>query len=198
MNSRITSAISLLLCLALPLSARPADDPNPNPNPNPNPTPAPAPPASPCSSPESFQFDFWIGEWDVRDESGRMAGRSRVSKILGGCVIHEEWTGLGEGKGFDGESVSSYRPSEAGWRQTWVDSSAKHVDLRGGSPRTGFMSLNGEVIRSGRRFLTRLSWAAEAGGVRQIFESSGDAGATWKTVFEMRYARRPNESNERP
>ena len=192
MNRRVLFAISLLLGFALPPSARSANDPNPNP------TPAPAPPASPCSSAESLQFDFWVGEWDVRDASGQIAGRSRVSKILGGCVIHEEWTGLGEGKGFDGESLSSWRPSEAGWRQTWVDNSGKHLDLRGGSPRPGSMSLNGEVIRSGRRFLTRLSWTAEADGVRQIFESSGDAGATWKTVFEMRYARRPKESNERP
>ena len=196
MNRRFTFAISLLLWLALRPSARPADDPNPNPNPNP--TPALAPPASPCSSAESSQFDFWVGDWDVRDPSGQIAGRSRVSKILDGCVIFEEWTGLGEGRGFDGKSVSSYRSSEAGWRQTWVDNSGKHVDLRGGSPRTGFMSLNGEVIRSGRRLLTRLSWTAEANGVRQVFESSEDAGATWKTVFELRYARRPKESNKGP
>ena len=186
MNRRATFTISVLLSFALPPFARPAPDPTP------------ASPASPCSSVESSQFDFWIGEWDVRDASGQMAGRSRVSKILGGCVIFEEWTGLGEGRGFDGKSFSSYRPSEAGWRQTWVDSSGKHVDLRGGSPRAGFMSLNGEVIRSGRRLLTRLSWTAEADGVRQIFESSDDAGATWKTVFELRYARRPKESNKAP
>src|SRR5262245_37694014 len=132
MNRRRTFMIALLLGLALTPSARPVGDPNPTP------APAATPPASPCSSSENLQFDFWVGEWDVRDASGEVAGRSRVSKILGGCVIHEEWTGLGEGKGFDGESISSYRPSEAGWRQTWVDNSGKHVDLRGGSPRSGF------------------------------------------------------------
>jgi hypothetical protein len=185
MKARPTFAISLLLAIAPCPAARPAPDPTPV-------------PASPCSSAEGAQFDFWIGDWDVRDASGRVAGRSRVSKILGGCVIHEEWSGLGEGKGFDGESFSTYRPSEAGWRQTWVDNSGKHADLRGGSPRAGFMSLNGEVVRSGRRLLTRLSWTTAPEGLRQVFESSEDAGATWKTVFEMRYARRARESNGTP
>src|SRR6185295_10450119 len=151
MRKRAIAAIALLLWVVRPSVSGTA----------PNPTPAPAPAASPCTSAESTQFDFWVGEWDVRDASGRIAGHSRVSKILGGCVIYEEWTGLGDGKGFDGESFSSYRPSEAGWRQTWVDNAGKHVDLRGGSPRAGFLSLNGEVVRAGRRLLTRLSWTAE-------------------------------------
>src|SRR5262245_15303780 len=106
-------------------------------------TPTPVPSSAPCSAPEHAQFDFWIGDWDVANAGGQAAGRSRVSKILGGCVIHEEWKGEGENAGFDGESFSTYQPAEGAWRQTWVDSSGKHTDLRGSSPGVGSMSLKG-------------------------------------------------------
>lgn len=40
----------------------------------------------PCSSQEHRQFDFWLGEWDVT-QKGKPAGTSRITAILGGCVL---------------------------------------------------------------------------------------------------------------
>ena len=60
-------------------------------------TPAPAPPpptpVSCAAQPPSHQFDFWVGEWDVTTLQGGHAGDSSVQKILGDCVVFENWHG---------------------------------------------------------------------------------------------------------
>lgn len=151
----------------------------------------PASPAPPCSSPQAAQFDFWLGDWEVRNADGSVAGESRISKVLGGCVVREEWTSAGAGGGYLGFSLSSFQSERGGWRQTFVDNTGRHVDLTGGSAAVGKMSLNGEVIRGGRRLLTRLSWEAKGTDrVLQVYQTSDDGGASWKTAFELHYARR--------
>ena len=42
--------------------------------------PAAAP--APCATPAHRQFDFWVGDWDVRKTDGTRAGQSRVEPIL--------------------------------------------------------------------------------------------------------------------
>jgi hypothetical protein len=53
-----------------------------------------------CSSPNYHQFDFWIGQWDIKQKILKAGGtwfeadaRTNVSPILGGCAIMEEWHG---------------------------------------------------------------------------------------------------------
>ena len=48
--------------------------------------------ASPCSTPEARQFDFWLGEWDVSWGDGQHS-TNRVEATLGGCVIQENFDG---------------------------------------------------------------------------------------------------------
>ena len=51
---------------------------------------------NPCkASPEYRQFDFWIGEWDVKNPQGVPAGSSSIQLILGQCIIFENWSGGG-------------------------------------------------------------------------------------------------------
>src|SRR5262249_46376888 len=54
--------------------------------------------AAPCTQPGSpwRQFDFWVGTWDVYDRSGNRVGESRIERILGDCVVLENWKGTGE------------------------------------------------------------------------------------------------------
>jgi hypothetical protein len=51
-----------------------------------------APPPK-CTADEYRQFDFWIGDWEVTNAAGEIAGTSRVRVLFGGCVLQEEWTG---------------------------------------------------------------------------------------------------------
>jgi len=78
----------------------------------------PTPPTPPCSDPPSRQFDFWIGDWDVKTPDGKQAGTNRVDAVLGGCAIQEHWAGV---RGMTGTSLNMYIPSKGQWHQTWID-----------------------------------------------------------------------------
>src|SRR5436190_19746362 len=87
-------------------------------------TPAPA-----CDSPETKQLDFWVGEWDLTYGDGGK-GRNRVTKILDGCVILEEFTGA-PGTKLNGKSFSTFDRLTKQWKQTWVDDTSTYLDLTG-------------------------------------------------------------------
>jgi hypothetical protein len=36
-------------------------------------------------------FDFWIGEWNVRSATGKVAGTNSIKREIGGCVLHERY-----------------------------------------------------------------------------------------------------------
>ena len=45
----------------------------------------------PCAERPFLQFDFWAGEWDVRDVAGTPAGVNTITKEENGCVLVERW-----------------------------------------------------------------------------------------------------------
>ncbi len=84
-------------------------------------------------TPEAAQFDFWIGAWDVRTTQGdKPAGRSVITKILGGWVIEENWTSA---SGSSGKSFNTYAPRTRRWRQRWVGDAGTVTDRLGQSHR---------------------------------------------------------------
>ena len=152
-------------------------------------SPGAAPPQN-CEGPEHRQFDFWAGEWNVKDASdGSQAGTNSITRILGGCVLLETWRGA---SGTEGTSFNIYDRADRAWHQVWVDSHGTRLDLAGGL-RDGRMVLDGKD-RKGPRGGTvrdRITWTPLPGGtVRQHWQQSQDAGATWATAFDGLYARR--------
>lgn len=148
-----------------------------------------APPRNPCATPAHRQFDFWLGEWEVRTASDKVAGTSRVTRILGGCALREEWHGAGGGIG---ESLNIFDGSSGRWHQTWVDNQGLLAEFDGGVTAGGDMVLegaargpNGQPAR-GRMTFTPLP----DGRVHQHWEQSVDSGVTWRTTFDGYYARR--------
>ena len=75
------------------------------------------PAAKPCATPAHRQFDFWLGDWDVTTPDGKAAGHNRITLILGGCALREEWTGM---SGNNGTSLNMFDAGARTWRQTWV------------------------------------------------------------------------------
>ncbi len=149
-------------------------------------TPAP----KPCAAPEYRQFDFWLGEWNVTNPAGKVAGESRITRILGGCAVREEWTGAG---GLTGTSLNMYDSARRRWHQTWVDDKG-NVLLLEGAFRGGRMVLEGDApAESGTLARQRITWSPLSGNrVRQLWESSADSGKTWKTEFDGIYAKKKN------
>lgn len=144
-----------------------------------------------CTAPEYRQFDFWIGEWEVRTPDGQFAGTNSIRRELGGCVLHERWTGT---KGMTGESFNIWSPARGSWHQTWVDSRGNLLLLDGRLDGTR-MVMSGEAPgANGATIRHRITWEPGAGGLRQLWETSGDGGRTWTTTFDGRYTRRPQSN----
>ena len=149
---------------------------------------APAP--KPCMTPEYRQFDFWLGDWSVANADGRVIGANRIESLEGGCVLQEHWSAV---RGGTGTSLSAWDAERQRWHQTWVDAGGG-VALLDGAFADGRMVLSGDAVdrEHARTLRNRITWIPLADGrVRQWWEQSDDAGATWKTVFDGYYARKP-------
>ena len=148
----------------------------------------PKPPS--CTDASHRQFDFWLGEWEVRDPAGKRLGHNRIESAHGGCALVENWRGEG---GVTGTSINIYDRDHGRWHQTWVDSGGGLLQLDGGIVRSA-MVLEGDAVDADapRKIARqRVSWTPQPdGGVRQLWEASSDGGATWNVIFDGRYTRK--------
>jgi hypothetical protein len=155
---------------------------------------APAPPQAPCTAPESKQFDFWVGEWDVTwtGSEGQPGGTAtnRVEKTLGGCAVEEHFTGV-TGNNLAGHSVSLYSVRDKAWKQTWVDNQGGYIDLTG-EFKDGAMTLvhHGTTL-DGKPLMSRMVYTnIKPDSFDWRWESSRDGGATWKILWPLHYQRK--------
>lgn len=137
-------------------------------------------------NPSLGQFDFWLGEWACVWEGG--TGSNRVTKILDGRVIQEEFDGR-PGLTLQGRSLSVYDEGIGKWRQTWVDNEG------------GYLDLTGEFVDGEMRLFTQRDVQGQTVHLRMIFadirpagfnwrwESSPD-GLAWQTRWAIRYTRK--------
>jgi tetratricopeptide (TPR) repeat protein len=144
--------------------------------------------ALPCAArPHSADLDFWVGEWDVHAPDGRPAGRSRITRVLGGCAVLETWAGV---QGDSGQSLNAIDPATGVWQQTWVDDQGHLREFLDGHREDSTMvyprSRPDRAGRIDRMRLERLS----ATRVRQTAEESTDGGATWRLRYTLVYERR--------
>lgn len=153
--------------------------------------PSPPPPA-PCTAPEYRQFDFWIGDWNVLDAQGKLAGTNTITREMDGCVLQEHWVAAGT-PAQQGSSFNTWSPTLRKWHQTWVDSTGGFLLIQGGLEGAS-MILGGEMPgRDGSPVRHRITWSRPYPGkedVHQLWESSRDQGKTWTVVFDGRYVRR--------
>lgn len=133
-----------------------------------------------CSRSEFRAFDFWVGEWVVRDSTGKQVGTSRISLVARGCGIREEWAGT---SGSRGNSINYYDAGDGHWHQDWVGSSGLILHLAGGMT-DGAMVMEGERMSDDGPVQDRIRWRSLSDGrVRQEWSTSSDKGKTWKRVF---------------
>jgi hypothetical protein len=140
----------------------------------------------PCSASAYRQFDFWLGEWEVRNPNDEVVGSNFIRRILSGCVLHESWIGASGGRG---QSHNIYNMQTDRWHQTWVDDSGKLLQLDGGLDDEGRMVLGGVTLGDdGASVLNEISWEPlERGQVRQVWRISQDDGSNWQVVFNGLY-----------
>ena len=136
-------------------------------------------------APETRQFDFWLGEWDVSWDGGR--GTNSIRSILGGHVVEERFHA--ESPPFEGMSVSVYNARRGLWQQTWVDDQGTYLDLSGGW-RDGEMTLSTERLVDGKPATLRMVfYNIAADQLDWRWERSTD-GSEWQILWQIRYQRR--------
>lgn len=133
-----------------------------------------------CEGQEFRQFDYWIGEWTVKNTQGDIIGSSIVSRISNGCALLEEWSSV---QGNDGKSINFYDSSIEQWRQTWVGGGGLILDLTGGLVK-GNMVLSETKERPQGTVTHRITWTPlDKGRIEQKWETSRDGGNTWQQSF---------------
>ncbi len=142
----------------------------------------------PCDGDDRHRaFDFWIGEWDVF-QNGALAGRNRITSILGGCLIFEEWESASGGLG---KSFNYYDPGEDHWRQIWVADSGTFVEFTGAARDGGiFYTAETSNPATGQVTYHRFEFTEHPdGGIRQFWATSPDR-EEWTTVWDAQYVKR--------
>lgn len=133
-------------------------------------------------------FDFWLGEWEVRDAAGELQGHNLIGKVQRGCALSEQWRSV---RGGTGQSLNWYNPGTGQWQQLWLDAGASIIDIRGGLEDDGSMLLVGTIryLNAGTEHPFRGRWTLlEDGRVRQFFEQQDEEGQ-WQTWFEGFYSK---------
>ena len=155
------------------------------------PAPAPAIADTVCAKPSFSRFDFWAGEWVVRDTLGNVIGHSSVTRDVGGCALHEHWRSA-KGGGV-GESFTAWSPFDGKWHQLYVGNGGYILSMTGGFE--GDRLVMELAPRPSQRdpavqIRERWSWTPiDASHVRQTAAISTDGGTTWKTQFDGVYER---------
>jgi tetratricopeptide (TPR) repeat protein len=146
--------------------------------------------ARPCMYDAKYRaFDFWIGEWVVRDEKGGKVASDRVKQAESGCAIVGLWT---DQFGHTGTSLTWFDPRTQKWRQTRVSATGTFIDSSGNLDRRGAMVMDGDLVTtSGHTGKVKTSWEPRADGtVRLLVQQSDDGGKTWITAVDATYERR--------
>lgn len=152
--------------------------------------------ANPCASEQHRQFDFWVGEWEVKNADDQVVGNSKIELILNNCVIMENWTSASPG--YSGKSFNYFNPFTKEWNQKWIDSSGIPIEFSGTYNKEDqamyytALTLN----REGKEVQNKLSFYKKSNDyVNQVWEQSFDYGKTWATVFDGHYRRKKVTQN---
>lgn len=138
-----------------------------------------------CCAVQYDQFDFWIGDWVVKNNKGEIIGYNTIRELENNCLISEEWKGTRKSTG---RSYNYFDPQRESWNQLWVDNMGNILELEGGL-ENGKMVLTGS-LRSGEKgtFRDQIVWTPhEDGTVTQEWILIFDEGQRRETIFQGIY-----------
>jgi Protein of unknown function (DUF1579) len=156
----------------------------------------PAPTRS-CDLPEGKQFDFWVGEWELKwpaGQGGAAAGQvgtgtNVIKKILGNSIVEENFgSSMTQMKGM---SFSAYDQRTGEWKQTWVDNGGSYL-LFTGKFKDGVMELRSppRVTPKGK-IINRMVYKNITGNsLDWDYQYSIDEGKTWVDAWNIHYTRK--------
>lgn len=127
-----------------------------------------------CCSEQHSEFDFWIGTWEVTNPDGTKAGKNKIEKVQGNCLLKENWTSATPG--YTGTSNNFYNLKTKQWEQIWIDNQGASLHMKGHKiDNQMILSTNNETNAKGKTFFHRITWTAnDDGTVRQLWETITD------------------------
>ena len=143
----------------------------------------------PCCDGPSRQFDFWVGDWTVKDSTGKFLGTNHIVLVQDSCVLQENWTS-GQSP-YTGTSYNFFHKGDSVWKQLWLDNQGGYLELAG-EWNGKAMQLESPLMTSaqGQAYKNRVTWTPMPDGrVRQHWEVTQDEGKSWNTVFDGFYER---------
>jgi hypothetical protein len=143
-----------------------------------------------CSAEQNRAFDFWLGEWEVTNPEGKLAGHNSIRRIQAGCGLQENW--ISATGNFQGTSYNFFDKATGKWYQSWIDNQGGVLQLTGGLQEAN-MVLTSQPLRNkdGQLQIDRITWVPRVNGtVEQIWEKTTDAGRNWQKVFHGIYTRK--------
>src|SRR5262249_42978271 len=147
--------------------------------------------AAECKAPGYRQLDFWVGDWDAfdADNPSKPVARTRIDRILGGCVLREDYQ---DTNGMKGQSFSIYDATRNVWHQSWVTNRGRLLVIEGEMQDEAMILSGADRAADGKDRQIRGEWKPVAGGVRETAVTSLDGGKTWTPWFDIVF--RPHEA----
>jgi hypothetical protein len=146
-------------------------------------------------APESRQFDFLLGQWEIDVQpkvSGiaaaihgtpKLAGTWKAWRALDGLAVEDELRVVdASGNPISlSHALRTYSKSEGRWKVQGLDAYRSHFSESSGQLQAGEMRLNGRSLDAeGRPVLTRIRYYdIGANGFRMQQDRSSDEGRTW-------------------
>ena len=154
-------------------------------------------PGAACRARADYRrLDFWLGHWGVY-EGEKFSGINTIEPVVSGCAVLESWV---ERDGHVGSSWFYFDPILALWKQVWITDQAWRLGgtkekTEAPGTREGHIRFQGVLVDAqGKRTLDRTTLDRNPDGtVRQLIEWSVDEGASWRAVFDARYAPRSTD-----
>lgn len=139
--------------------------------------------AAQCWTAKHRELDFLVGNWVVRDRSGRVLGVDSISKDHSGCALIELWREAVSRK--EGLGVIGYRPETGVWHQDLMIHVGFVLSLEGGRDGASMVLTGKEYPGRGVTRIHRLRWTpAIDGSIEQLWQTSIDDGRSWQVHFE--------------
>ncbi|MEQ8767575.1 MAG: hypothetical protein RL885_26960 [Planctomycetota bacterium] len=152
--------------------------------------------------PECRQFDFWVGEWEIENRFLQPGGEyrtdgsanARITPVLGGAAVFEQWRGEIHGRSQIGFSLRAYDPAAKIWNLLLFWPGANGIGQFGtlkGQFRHGrgeffseYPGQNGQIVKNRYTFSDALPES-----MRWDSATSKDGGQTWQTSWIMEFSR---------
>ena len=155
--------------------------------------PSAQPATQPTAQPADL-FDFWLGDWQLswlNADGSKGTGRNRITKILDGAVIQEDFEALTGSPPplLKGRSLSMLAGGT--WRQSWVDNQGGYFTFTAqvDDAKRVFISAP-RPLNDGSSLLQRMVFGGiTPQSITWDWQSSTDGGKTWLLQWRIVYSR---------